>query len=107
MNKYYGDNTRWFVADVIDASPPYGYEGRVRIRIHGVHDPATRFIPQNDLPWAQCIVPTTEGGVSGLGFSPSLQAGALVFGMFMDGKESQVPVIMGSMPRTEFPTPIQ
>jgi len=107
MNKYYGDSTRWFVADVIDASPPYGYEGRVRIRIHGVHDPATRFIPQNDLPWAQCLIPTTEGGVSGLGFSPSLQAGALVFGMFMDGKESQVPVIIGSMPRTEFPTPVQ
>ena len=107
MNKYYGDHTRWFVADVVDASPPYGYEGRVRIRVHGVHNPATRAIAQNDLPWAQCVIPTTEGGVSGIGFSPSLQSGALVFGFFMDGKESQTPIVVGSLPRTEFPTPVQ
>ena len=104
---HYGDNLRWFVADVIDASPPYGYEGRVRVRIHGVHNPSTRQVKQNDLPWAQVVLPTTEGGVSGLGSTPRLEAGALVFGMFMDGKESQVPIVLGSLPRTEFPTAVQ
>jgi hypothetical protein len=104
---YYGDNFRWFVADVIDSTPPYGLEGRVRVRIHGVHNPSTREVRQNELPWAQVVLPTTEGGVSGIGSTPRLEAGALVFGIFMDGKESQVPIVLGSLPRTEFPTAIQ
>ena len=107
MIKYYGDKVRWFVADLIDATPPFGLEGRVRIRIHGVHNPSTREVRQNDLPWAQVVLPTTEGGVSGLGSTPRMEAGALVFGFFMDGKESQVPLVLGSLPRTEYPTPVQ
>ena len=107
MISYYGDKFRWFVADVVDATPPYGFEGRVRIRVHGVHNPSTREVRQDDLPWAQCVLPTTEGGVSGIGTTPRLEAGSLVFGMFMDGKESQVPIVLGSLPRIEFPTPVQ
>ena len=107
MNSFYGDKTRWFIGTVIDGTPPFGYEGRVRVRIHGVHNPTTREVAQNDLPWAQCVLPTTEGGVSGIGTSPDLKAGALVFGMFMDGQESQVPLVLGSLPRTEYPTPLQ
>lgn len=107
MINYYGDKFRWFVADVVDATPPYGFEGRVRVRVHGVHNPSTREVRQDDLPWAQCVLPTTEGGVSGIGTTPKLEAGSLVFGMFMDGKESQVPIVLGSLPRIEYPTPIQ
>lgn len=107
QTEYYGDNTRWFVADVVDHTPPYGYEGRVKIRIHGVHNPSTREIPQNDLPWAQVVLPTTEGGVSGLGRTPRLTSGATVFGFFMDGKASQIPLVLGSIPKTEYPTRVQ
>ena len=46
-------------------------------------------------------MPTTEDGVSGLGRSPNVKPGALVFGFFMDGKTSQQPVIVGSIPRIE------
>lgn len=107
LSEYYGDNTRWFIATVIDASPPYGREGRVKIRIHGLHSDITRDIPQNDLPWAQCVVPTTEGGVSGIGRIPKIQSGALVFGIFMDGMNSQVPIVLGSLPHIEMPTAVQ
>jgi len=107
QTEYYGDNTRWFVADVIDHTPPYGYEGRVKIRIHGIHNPSTREIPQNDLPWAQVVLPTTEGGVSGLGRTPRLTSGATVFGFFMDGTSSQIPLVVGSIPKTEYPTRVQ
>ena len=107
QSEYYGDNTRWFIADVIDHTPPYGLEGRVKIRIHGVHNPSTRQIEQNDLPWAQVVLPTTEAGVSGLGSSPRLTSGATVFGFFMDGKASQVPLVVGSIPKIETPTRIQ
>lgn len=107
LSEYYGDNTRWFVATVIDASPPFGREGRVKIRIHGLHTENTQDIPQNDLPWAQCVLPTTEGGVSGIGRVPNIQPNALVFGLFMDGMNSQVPIVIGSLPRIETPTDVQ
>lgn len=107
MKEYYGDNVRWFVADVIDSSPPYGLEGRIRIRIHGIHSPSTQDISQADLPWAQMVIPSTEGGVSGLGSNPKIEAGSLVFGFFMDGKHSQVPLVIGSLPRIEYPSRIQ
>jgi hypothetical protein len=107
LSEYYGDNTRWFIATVIDSSPPYGFEGRVKIRVHGLHTSSTVSIPQHDLPWAQCLVPTTEGGISGIGRMPQVQPNALVFGMFMDGMNSQTPIVMGSLPHIELPTRIQ
>ena len=107
LSDYYGDNIRWFIATVIDASPPYGFEGRVKIRVHGLHSPETYLLPQQDLPWAQCVLPTTEGGISGIGRVPKLQANALVFGFFMDGDESQTPIVLGSLPHIEIPTLIQ
>lgn len=107
MIDHYGDKLRWFVGDCIDGSPPYGYEGRIRVRIYGIHNPSTREVHQSDLPWAQVVMPSTEGGVSGLGAVPRIQAGALVFGFFMDGKESQVPLVVGTLPRTEYPSSVQ
>jgi len=106
-SEYYGDNTRWFIATVVNASPPVGYEGRVRIRVHGLHSASNQDIPEADLPWAQCVVPTTEGGVSGLGRMPRLQPSALVFGFFVDGINSQTPIILGSIPHVELPSEIQ
>ena len=107
QSEFYGDNVRWFIATVIDASPPFGFEGRVKIRIHGLHSPETYLLPQQDLPWAQCVLPTTEGGMSGIGKVPKLQANALVFGFFMDGMQSQTPVVVGSLPHIEIPTYLQ
>ena len=103
-HEYYGDNVRWFIATVVDASPPFGFEGRVKIRVHGLHSHETYLLPQQDLPWAQCVLPTTEGGISGIGRQPKLQPNSLVFGMFMDGKHSQTPIVLGSLPHIEFPT---
>ena len=105
--EYYGDESRWFIATVVDNAAPAGFEGRFKIRIHGLHSQSTVDIPEADLPWAQCVIPTTEGGVSGIGKMPQLMPNALVFGMFMDGKHSQTPLILGSIPHVEFPTQIQ
>ena len=102
--EYYGDNVRWFIVTVIDASPPFGFEGRGKIRIHGLHSDEIYELPQQDLPWAQCVLPTTEGGISGIGKSPKIQPNSLVFGMFMDGNHSQTPIVLGSLPHLEFPT---
>lgn len=107
QEEYYGDDNRWFFGTVINASPPAGLEGRVKVRINGVHSPRTEDIPEKDLPWAQVCLPTTESGVSGYGRIPQLFAGAFVFGIFLDGKSSQIPLVLGSLSRTEFPTSVQ
>ena len=106
-SEYYGDTTRWFIATVVSSTPPTGYEGRVKIRIHGLHSENTQDIPEDHLPWAQCVLPTTEGGVSGIGKIPRILPSALVFGMFMDGKNSQTPIVLGSMPTMEQPSLVQ
>jgi hypothetical protein len=104
---FYGDDSRWFLGTVINSNPPAGLEGRVKIRIHGVHNPNTDQIPERDLPWAQVLIPSTEGGSSGIGKAPQLLTGAFVFGMFLDGVSSQTPLILGSLPHVELPTDVQ
>lgn len=104
---YYGDETRWFIGSVVSHTPPYGFEGRVKVRIHGVHSSKISEVSDADLPWAQVVLPTTEGGTSGIGRTPQLLSGALVFGLFLDGKTSQIPIVIGSLPKREMPTGIQ
>ena len=108
LNKeYYGDDFRWFVATVIDNSPPYGLEGRVQVRIHGIHSGDTNDIPQKDLPWAQVMTPSDTFGGSGFGTHCQILPSTLVFGMFLDGTHSQLPMVLGSLPRVEYPTSVQ
>lgn len=107
QKEYYGDDTRWWMGYVINSSPPAGLEGRVKVRIIGVHNPSAAEIPEKDLPWAQVLIPTTEGGSSGIGKVPQLLKGAFVFGIFLDGLSSQIPLVIGSLPHTELPSSIQ
>lgn len=106
-SEYYGDETRWFVGTVVNSSPPPGLEGRVRIRIHGIHDPYTGNVRESDLPWAQVALPLTEGGSSGIGRIPQVLPGAFIYGIFIDGKSSQLPMIIGSLTKLEYPTTVQ
>ena len=70
--EYYGDNTRWFIGRVIDAVPPAGLEGRIQIRIYGIHSDNVNDVPQRDLPWAQVMNPSNSYGVSGFGVMPHI-----------------------------------
>ena len=105
--EFYGDNVRWFMGRCIDASPPPGLEGRIKVRVFGVHSPDTQDIPQKDLPWAQVMNPSSSYGVSGLGVNTQILAGAMVFGIFLDGTASQLPMVLGSLPSIEYPTSVQ
>lgn len=100
MNKFYGNNIRWFIGVCECISDPL-HLGRVRVRIYGIHGENLDEVPESSLPWATVMVPTTEDGVSGLGRNPNLKPGAMVFGIFTDGDMSQQPMILGSMPRIE------
>ena len=103
MNEYYGDNSRWFIGRIIDDQDP-DERGRFQVRIHGVHSTEVEDLY---LPWAETVLPTTEGGVSGIGRIAQMKKSALVFGFFLDGAQSQHPVIMGSMSHVEMPSTTQ
>ena len=100
---FYGDQTRWFIGTVTDISDPLEL-GRVKVRVDGVHDDTT-LIPASSLPWAQCLVSITQGGTNGLGNNLGIQVNARVFGFFLDGTNSQMPIIFGSMPKFEEASP--
>lgn len=97
---YYGDNIRWFIGIAVNNKDPLKL-GRVQVRIRGIHSNSVQDIPNCDLPWAQVTIPGTEPGISGMGKAPKIENGAQVFGIFMDGKSSQIPLVLGSMPHLE------
>ena len=95
---YYGDQTRWFIGEVTSISDPKQL-ARIQVRIYGIHSDNKVDIPDENLPYAQVVAPITEGGTNGLGNPLGIQVGALVFGIFLDGKDSQLPLVLGSMPK--------
>ena len=97
---FYGDQNRWFIGLVVDVDDPLKLD-RVKVRIQGIHTHDTTLIPNSDLPWAQVAIPVTEGGSSGIGANASIKPRAQVFGFFLDGKNSQLPLVLGSIPKIE------
>ena len=95
--EFYGDDTRWFVGVVKDINDPDKL-GRVRVRVFGIHTPRTDLIADTDLPWANVVLPVTQGGTTSKTQPTGIDIGAQVFGMFMDGGHSQVPLVLGSIP---------
>ena len=101
---FYGDETRWFIGRVVSVQDPMEL-GRVKVRIMGIHTENTNDIPDSGLPWAQTILPITEGGTNGLGIHTGIQVNARVFGIFLDGTNSQLPLVLGSLPKLEDDAP--
>ena len=102
IQEYYGDQNRWFIGIVKDIQDPLEL-GRVRVRIYGVHPDKTIDAEDDDLPWAQVLVPITEGGSSGIGTNIGIKVQSQVYGIFLDGKDSQLPLVLGSIPKYEKP----
>ena len=96
------DGFVWWYGVVEDVDDPE-FLGRCKVRCIGYHPSKNKnTVPTEDLPWATVLVPATEGGISGTGRSPNgIQQGAWVFGIFLDGKHSQNPLILGSLPKIE------
>jgi hypothetical protein len=95
--EFYGDDSRWFIG-VVSQIGDVRNLGRVRVRIFGIHNEDTTKVKISDLPWASVVVPVTQGGVSGSTMPDGIQVGAQVYGIFLDGKHSQSPLILGSIP---------
>jgi hypothetical protein len=99
---------RWFFGIVEDRDDPKKI-GRVRVRIYNVHpfttggSPDLVNVPTDHLPWATVINSIISAGIlgvnsDGVGVSPTgMMVGTTVFGFFADGRESQIPVILGTL----------
>jgi len=97
---FYGDQTRWFIGIVKSINDPQKL-GRIQVRIKGVHSDSLIEIPDADLPWAQVVAPITGGGTNELGNALGVQPDAMVFGIFLDGQNSQLPLVLGFIPKYE------
>ena len=102
------DGFRWWIGQVAPRKVQSdqvndgeaGFQNRYKVAIMGYH-PYTQDLPDEDLPWAMCMLPTTAGGGgANYGVSTQLQQGDIVFGFFLDGDEGQVPCILGHFGRT-------
>ena len=102
---FYGDNiNRFFFGIVVNNNDADLNLGRVQIRIAGLHGSE---VQNYDLPWAQVMLPTTEPGIGGIGANPMIANGAQVFGVFLDGKDSQIPLVLGTVPKIQMPSQSQ
>ena len=88
---------RWFIGRVEDRNDPEKI-GRIRVRAFNVHGDDTE-APTSTLPWATVLLPVASASLKGVGISPTgIQVGSTVFGFFMDGNETTMPVIVGVIP---------
>ena len=103
------DGFRWWIGQIAQtASAPEqangeGWGFRYKVRILGYHTDNVSELPDEDLPWAGVMMPTTAGSGGG-GFSQSarINQGDIVVGFFLDGDDAQIPVIMGAFGKTQF-----
>lgn len=96
--EYYGDQTRWFLGEVVKVKDDPLKLGRVKVRVYGVHDDK-KLITDAHLPWAQIVVPVTQGVHEGKGQYLGILVGTQVFGIFLDGQNSQLPMVIGTVPK--------
>jgi Phage tail lysozyme len=90
---FYGDRYRWFTGTVQYIGDDRSH---VRVRIFGIHHTEDfEKIPNDALPWAMVLYPTTGGQTSGGNVSHNLTVGSWVVGFFADGIDSQQPIIVG------------
>ena len=102
------DGFRWWIGQI----PPLssmgkqveggGWGNRFKVRIIGYHPYSEAELPNEDLPWAQCLIPTTAGsGAANVSTGVQLQPGDVVLGFFLDGDNAQIPVILATFGRTD------
>ncbi len=104
------DGFRWWVGQIApfesgsgqgEQSNGGGWGNRAKVRILGYHPFDDQELANDDLPWAQVLLPTTSGsGAANTGTNTKLRPSDYVFGFFLDGDNAQIPVIIGVFGRT-------
>ena len=79
-----------FTATIEETTDPLKL-GRVRVRVHGYHNPDKAQIPTDELPWAH----VTYNDSNRMSVPTN---GEWVIGFFLDGESAQKPIIIGTLP---------
>lgn len=88
---------RWFIGTVEDRNDPLKL-GRVRVRIVNHHSEKQSRVGTSELPWATILNSPNSASQNKIGVSPTgIQIGSTVVGFFMDGKDGNNPIIMGTL----------
>ena len=99
VNQIGSDGFNWWIGQIEEMSrdDPKG-SGRCKVRIVGLHPQSCAIVANEDLPWAQIMMPVTNPHIPGacVSVSDQLYQGVWVVGFFLDN-EKQQPMIMGSI----------
>ena len=68
---------------------------RYKVRIMGYHPYDDELLKDEDLPWAQVLLPPGNSGSAQRAESIKLSQGDVVVGFFLDGTSAQVPMSLG------------
>lgn len=102
------DGFRWWIGQVAPFNENQlvqnnggGWGNRTKVRIIGYHPFSEEELSNEDLPWAQVLLPTTAGSGGGnVATNAKLRPSDSVFGFFLDGDNAQIPVVVGVFGRT-------
>ena len=102
------DGFLWWIGQVAPESAQKkqldkeGWGNRRKVRIMGYHPSNEDDLSNDDLPWAQVLLSTSDGsGAGNYATSIKISPGDSVFGFFMDGDNAQLPVIIGVFGKTK------
>lgn len=85
----------WWTGKVEDRNDPLQI-GRLRVRVDGFY-PDDVDAPTDTLPWAMPVQGVVSSAINGVGISPTgIEVGSSVLGFFLDGRDAQLPVILGT-----------
>lgn len=105
---YFTQGKTYFYVGVVESINDPLQMGRVQVRCIGYHpEKSESGVPSADLPWAYVMLPTTASGVSGMGATHDLKDGSWVVGFFLDGRDAQQPIVIGSLMGAPGLTPAQ
>ena len=77
-----------------------GWGWRYKVRIMDKHPDDKTVLPDEDLPWAQVLLPVTAGsGAANYAQTPQINQGDTVSVAYFD-EDEQLPIITGILPRT-------
>ena len=104
------DGFRWWIGQIapeevqkqLNKDAKDGWGNRLKVRIMGYHPYSVEELPNEDLPWAQVLLSTSDGtGAANYGTNHKVRPADIVFGFFLDGDNAQIPVISGCFGRTD------
>lgn len=102
------DGFRWWIGQVAPVTSQdsqfnkSGWGNRCKVRIMGYHPHDETELSNDDLPWSQILLSTSDGsGASNYATNTKIRPGDIVFGFFLDGDNAQIPVVIGCFGRTD------